>query len=208
MSDINAIRNAVLTGTDESMKEAYELLYNNKDLQKTAYKVSRQFSALATLMDWEDVFHEAVIRVVVEIQAGRGPRTNLRSYFHGLCRNVCTAARRKGINASDELPIDYLRLMITDPEANERFNLREVAERAVGQLGDQCSLLMWLYYLEEPPVTDKSVLAERANEQKKPDEKPLSAGSIPQTLTRCREKLRIILKSMREDLDDFFNTFA
>lgn len=190
------------------MKEAYELLYNNKDLQKTAYKLSRQFSALATLMDWEDVFHEAVIRVVVEIQAGRGPRTNLRPFFHSVCRNVCTAALRKGINASDELPIDYLRIMITNPEANERFNLREVVERAVDQLGDQCRLLMWLYYLEEPPVTDKSMLAERANEQKNPEEKTLSAGAVPQTLTRCRKKLRIILKEMREDLDDFFNTFA
>ena len=208
MSDISAITNAVQTGTDQGLQQAYELLYNNKDLQKTAYKVSRQFGALSSLMDWDDVFHEAVIRVVAEMKAGRGPRSNLRSYFYGLCRNVCTAACRKGISPANEMPEDYLRFMITHPEANDQFNLREVMERAVGQLGDQCKLLMWLYYLEEPPVTDKTILAQRANAQKNLNEKPLSPDSVPQTLTRCREKLRIILKNMREDLDDFFNTFT
>ncbi len=206
MCNLSEVTDAVLNGSDEYVQHACRLLYGCPRLRKGASLAYLRFESRLRHIGWEDLFHEAVIEVIKEIQQGRGPRSNLHGYFFRLCLNKCQGfLRKEPPTPFQHTAVDVIEVVVHYANNEQQKDLHAVMVEAMDELKTQCRLLMWHYYMEEPPVKNYDQLAHIVNEQKHPGEKGLSPDSVPQTLTRCREKLKLILQQKREALYDLLN---
>ncbi len=179
----------------KGQKEASEAICGDVRYRKIARYVFEDFPKLAPAYDWEDVFMEAVVRLVLAAVNGKPAPENGKAYFRGICRFVCQEFLRELPKPIDPASVlfDYIHLN-SDP------SLRDKLTRYLNRLGDPCKTLLWLYYLEEPPVKEYKRLAETLNQLKKDAAKTIAPESIPTTLTRCRDKFGGILSNHRDDL--------
>lgn len=194
MEDSKQLFQLIQTGT-KGQKQAAEAICANQDYRKAARYVFERFPKLSPTYDWEDVFMEAIVRFVLAAVDGKEAPRNEKAYFRGICTFVCQEFLRK-------LPptIDPVEVVFDHLDVSGSPSLREKLTRYLDLLGNPCKTLLWLYYLEEPPVKDYKLLAAALNQLKKDASKTVAPESIPTTLTRCRKKFGDLLSNYLEDL--------
>ena len=188
MSEFDKIITLIRSGDERDEEEGARLLMTNIYLLKIARKVHRRFrDTLLPRRNWKDLYDEAIIRLLIQIKAGKGPQGSLLPYyFRSICQNISHEEIRK--KKREEVALEVFEKIISNP-ANQV--VREKLEDLLEQIGGQCELLLWLQYLENPPVKEHQKLAahlEGAGYQ-------TSAGSISTILSRCKRRLRDFLKN-------------
>ena len=130
--------------------------------------------------------------------AGAGwPTTNFKGYFWKVCNGTCMRFLKKEGGAADAMQVfaDYV-------NDTDKPDLRAKVIFYLEQLDEKWRVLLWKYYMEEPPVKDYEALAVALNELKNEQEKKVDKLSIPTLLTRAREQFRKLLNKHR---DEFFD---
>jgi len=183
----------IKNGEEKAIAEAMKRLYEDEELKKIAGYYHRRYPQLGRVLDWEDLLTEVIIRLIAEIQAGRGPKSNCLAYLRSVCRNICEEHRRENNRLAEAV-----KLLATMYRIPENQVLREKVETWLEKLAGQCRMLLWLYYFEEPPVTDHPQLAEILNGAGF----NVGPGSISTLLSRCRKGFRDLLNG---DTSVFFD---
>jgi hypothetical protein len=181
MCDYKRITDQIRQG---AWQEGMTQLYECGELRKVAAYVHQQHGWGSSARTWEDLFTEAVIRTVEEIRSGRGPRWNFRSYFKGLCFNLCVKWGKEDTRLTEVF--ELLAYLVALPEHTVSYD--KVVER-LHQIGRRCQSLLWLYYFADPPVharEDLSAALAKEGYNIKPD-------VMPVVLAQCRRKFGDLL---------------
>lgn len=171
-------------GGEEGVAEGMTLLLEDLDLHKTAKYFHGRYRQLSRILSWEDLLYETILRLVTEVQSGRGPNRNCKGYIRNICRNICEEYRRE-YQRMDKI-MDVLVRMYHSPSSKV---LPEKVRAFLAQLGGQCELLLRMYFFEEPPVENHEVLAGHLNGKGY----EVSPSSVSSLLSRCKRKFRELL---------------
>lgn len=189
MKDCEQLIQKIKSG-EKGVKEAMEEMYRNVDFQKSAYYWYNRYPALANTFGgkdgWEDIFVESILRFVNSALSKQKLIGNCRAFFYAICKNVVKELYRK-LPPKGDLPKDF--------RPDELFKaLLPYLEK----LPPQCQLLLFLIYFHQPPYDskDKNAIADLL----KAEGYDLKPENIPATITRCKQKLK---KLIREDLENF-----
>lgn len=193
-----------LRHSETGLQQGIEHLYRDPALQKTARVVFAHHGKTLSLLTWEDLFTEAIIRLVDTIRKGGGPEKNPESFFYGICLNLCREHGRREDKIDRNKPVDEVRVLADVMRHPDEQDVRSIVLEQLRRLPEQCQTMLFLYYFEEPPITDYVRIAGVVNnlETNRQQEKQVKPGSIPTLLTRCRNKFREIL---RDQLDNLFH---
>ena len=165
-----------------------EMLYNDVILRKHAWHFHNRYSRYAETHTWEDLHTEAFVRIVVEIEEGRGPNSdNCWGYFRNVCRNICEEFIR-----DDDKNLNLVETLANLYRTAEDTMIRDGVDCCLKILGGKCECLLRFYYLNEPPVRDYKELADILKEEGFGDFKP---GAMHAQLHQCRQKLKIVMKN-------------
>ena len=164
---------------EEIHNQEIEFLYKRPDLRKVAYKVFRDYSKNLKYITWEDIYNEALTRLIVNLKKGSfKENAKLSYYFERICRNYCQELIRK------TKPIDEEQLygnwhinpekLIFDKE------VEELLEKILEQQSQNCKKIFeFLFYY--PKAWEMSDIA---------DELKLSnSRTAITTYYRCKKKL-------------------
>lgn len=184
----------------EEIQEAWLLLDQNTEFRKIAKMVRQRYSALATLLDWEDLFQETNIRFIGSVQQGSDPTRNPGGFYYTICRNVCNEYTRKGYAVTDEMPVSWVKALADRIKMFDERSTRAKLDDYLRQLKPRWARLLTAYYLDEPPIEDHEELAAMLNSIREPGEKDVSAGSITVLLYRCRRKLEDLIGDKLPDI--------
>jgi hypothetical protein len=180
MADCKTMIDMIRQGGD-SAKYGMELLYNNKDLRKLAGYFHHRYRRYAETHDWEDLHTEAFVRVVSEIEEGRGPiSSNCWGYFRNVCRNICEEFTRE--DDKNATLVQTLADLYKTP-ANDK--IKEGVDCTLKKMGGKCESLLRFYYLNEPPVKDYEELSELLKEEGLGEFK---SSAMHAHLYQCRQK--------------------
>ena len=184
MHKCKTIINKMRNGGEEGVAEGMALLVEDIEFRKTAKYFHNRYRQLSSIISWEDLLYETILRLVTEIRDGRGPKKNCRGYIRNICRNICEEYRRETQRAATIMEV--LVKLYHSPSSQVR---QEKVKACLAQLGGQCEALLWLFFFEEPPVEDHGELARRLKEKNY----EVSKTSISSLLSRCKRKFRTLL---------------
>lgn len=164
-----------------------EVLYRDESLRKHAWYFHSRYSRYAEMNTWEDLHTEAFVRIVVEIEEGRGPVSgNCWGYFRNVCRNICEEFTRE-----DDKNIQLVQSIANLYQSGASV-IRDGVDCCLKILGGKCECLLRYYYLHEPPVKDYQELSDLLKEEGFGDFKP---GAMHAHLHQCRRKFEEVMKN-------------
>lgn len=126
----------------------FEKNYFDQELQKIAKAVADKWLVLT--LTWKDIHTEACLRLAM--RKGEAPIGNLKGFYYGLCNNYCQEVYR----GMGEL-IDPVELLLLEGTSNKPY-VWELLINMLYEFGFPCGLLLFLFYLAEPPIKDKETL--------------------------------------------------
>lgn len=94
ISDEEVIR--LIKENEASLARAIEGIYLRKDLRKTAFSVFQKYKNTLALFEWEDIFGESIIRMVLSVLYNKfRSDSGLNTFFSSICNNYCKELIRK-----------------------------------------------------------------------------------------------------------------
>ena len=156
-----------------------EFLYTRTDLRKVATNTYYSFRQNLKHISWEDVYNEALIRLIISLQKGnfRG-EAKLSYYFEKICRNYCQELLRKA------KPIDREKLdenwFINPEKLIFDKEIENLLESILKQQSKNCKKIFeFLFYY--PKAWEMSDIADELNLS--------NSRSAITTYYRCKKKL-------------------
>ncbi len=169
-----------------SLEETMGKFYHRQDLQKIAFTVYQKYGVGVSTLSWEDVFSEALLRLVLSIKTKRFKgKAKITSYFWSICFNYCKEMKRKE-RGKEMIEAD----LFVDPisgfiQEEEKALLLEVLARQTAK----CQRIFELLFFEDNPPKMSEIA----------DEINLNGGrSVSTTFGRCKKQLIKAIKKVRE----------
>ena len=176
------------------IEKGIEYFYQRVDLQKIAYSVFHKYGPEDSLLNWEDVFSESIIRLMGSFEKGRFKnKAKLSTYFWSICFNYCQEISRKQ-SSKEEMPLDifedFIDQMIEDDE-------RKLIVDIVLKQEPKCKRIFELLFFKEKPTRMDDIAPEVG----------LKGGrSVSTIYGRCKKKLiQALMKS--KDLSPLISRF-
>lgn len=170
--------------SEEDRKLGLQQLWENTSLQKTALYFYKRYETILQPKTWDDLFVDSVVAFAEAVQKSDKKLVHPPSYFRGICRNLCEAESRR-VQRQDTA-VDTLQMILeNDPKTVLRTRIEAVLEA----LSQQCKLMLWQFFLAEPPVTDPdklTIIMQDAGFHMNPN-------SLSSSLSRCKKRFRDLL---------------
>lgn len=177
-----------LIQTGEGIEKAAECLMRDKQLQKRIYKTIRW--NLKDKNYAEDVFMESILIAIKKIQMREfEDSSKLRAYIAGICKYVCLTWNRnlKYQKVTDGIDTAFKLSNNTDIMGQIiDADLLALLENYVQKLTSVCQSTLISYYWKMQSAKEIATASD------------ISEQSVNNNLSRCREKLRELLRESEE----------
>jgi hypothetical protein len=218
--DCKAILQAIKT---ESADKAIELMYANTYWHRIAHHRFKNFERkLNPPYEWQDIFHEAVIRFVQQVKRGAEVQ-HCESYFGMICHHICfkevekidgrKLPKKESGGSSGELdttgdgggdkpkpptivPATEGLENLPDPEPqNPMVKMLDLAKHYLSQLEERDRDLLGIKYFKTPNAENMSAqdVAKKWN---------LDIGSIPPLTTLAKRRWKELMEKNRDEFED------
>ena len=194
MADCNELL-SLIRASAEGEEKAMRLMLKDKHYQIAAFKAFKNYEKIHSIVGWEDIFYDAIVRFVHMVRRfelnGKELKYDCMVYFKTICRNICAEYAR------NQRPVDprFYDLFEIPADLVPEFNA-SMAEKLMGyfsQLKEKCQTLLEARFLWNPQEKDKEALSALVNGKVKP-------SAISTTLGRCKENLRDIVGDNLQDI--------
>jgi hypothetical protein len=175
--------------------EAMKMILQDERYTKAAYIAHRQYEKIHAFVGWEDVMYDAVMRFAGMVHREKKMEHDCLVYFSRICKNICGEYSRKKDRTPDVVLSDLFDVpkdLVPEMTSTKAEKLMQYFSR----LSEKCQILLEAKYLWNPPENDNEELSRLVGGVPVP-------GSIPTTITRCKDDLRTIVG---EHLNDLLNT--
>ena len=194
MSNCTKIIELIRQNDDEGLEEGMNLLFHIEELKKIIHYHYNKYRGVMERkgFEWEDLYYEVILRFVSQVQEGKGPKSNCMGFLYKMCRNMCNEFNRE-LEREQKALKDWYEIIIVP----ENKLIWERANQILKMLGGQCEQLLRLKFFSQNPITDSIDLANILQARGY----HLKPSVIPATISRCKRKLRDLLKG---DSSGFF----
>ncbi len=180
--------------------------YRDVELQKVAKMVFAKWNVLYHMMDWEELHLEGCADLTLteyemgikgEREKGKPLIRDRGAFYRTICQRICY---KKAQGEYPNQPIDPIELLLPNLEG-DKTDKRAILINMLHQFGLPCGLLLFLFYMGEPPVKDKETLYQvaiflGANVK--------SPKGMDNGMWECRRRFRDFV-SQHPNFEDLFN---